>query len=254
VSSFLRSLIRLEEIDSTSTYARRIVAEPGLALPLLVRADRQTAGRGRAGRAWWSDEGSLTFTLILDPARHGLRLEHEPRLALTAALSLIEALEVEPLTSRLGIRWPNDVEAADRKLAGLLPERVETAEGPRLLLGVGINVTSELRNAPELIRGLATSARELGVTRNADDLLQGFLDRFASLLEALSTDDPVLTQRWNEYDTLRDRLVRLALTEDRIVRGTGQGIDERGGLRLEVAGVIQTHYGGQVLRDREPQS
>ena len=57
----------------------------------------------------------------------------------------------------LGIRWPNDLECGGRKLGGVLPELVETLDGNRLLIGVGLNVQTNFEAAPEEVRAMATS-------------------------------------------------------------------------------------------------
>src|SRR5438105_2434385 len=137
---FLKSLIRRDVVESTSDLARELVVAGAGELPLAVWARRQTRGRGRGTNLWWSDEGSLTFTIALDPAAHGLRPELEPRLALATAVVVIDAIVPLDLAQPPGIRWPNDIEAGGRKLAGILPERVETPRGPRLLIGIGLNV------------------------------------------------------------------------------------------------------------------
>ncbi|MFO0957247.1 MAG: biotin--[acetyl-CoA-carboxylase] ligase [Isosphaeraceae bacterium] len=249
---FLRSRIRLDEVDSTSSLARRLLAEGGASsLPLLIRADRQTAGRGRGDHTWWSDPGGLAFTLVLDPARHGLRKDQEPRLALVAALSLIDAIGPLPAGVEAGVRWPNDVEADGRKLAGLLPERVETADGPRLLLGVGVNVAGGLEAAPEAVRAMATTVERIrGGPAEPGALLSGFLDAFAVGLERLAGDDPSLAEEWDRRDLLRGRSVSIDLGAGRVVRGVGRGIDRLGGLMVQVAGEREPRpfYGGQVLR------
>ena len=96
------------------------------ALPLAVWAKSQTRGRGRGSHRWWSDAGSLTFTLAIDPAAHGLAVEHEPKLALATAVAVIEALtSSSSVKPSIGIRWPNDLEVDGRKLGGILPERVD---------------------------------------------------------------------------------------------------------------------------------
>src|SRR4051812_48947706 len=111
--------IRHAELDSTNTEAARLLREGLEPPPFVLRTDRQTAGRGRGANAWWSDAGSLTFTVALDPAEHGLRTEHTPRVALVAGLAIIEAVEAFVPPGTLGLRWPNDVEAQGRKLAGI---------------------------------------------------------------------------------------------------------------------------------------
>ena len=135
---FARTVLHYPSVDSTNTLARSLVLQSSVDLPLLVWADMQTLGRGRGANQWWSDEGSLTFTVGIDPATHGLRIDQEPRLALVAALAMIQAInDLELKVPEIGIRWPNDVEAKGRKLCGILPERVEAERTCRLLIGVG---------------------------------------------------------------------------------------------------------------------
>src|SRR3989442_439204 len=140
---FARTMIHREIVDSTSDLARRLLLEGSAELPMVVRADRQTRGRGRGAHAWWSDAGSLTFTIGIDPAAHGLRSEHEPRLALAAAVAVIDALGPVLTSGTPGIRWPNDIEVAGRKLGGILPERVAGPAGTRLVIGIGLNLTTD---------------------------------------------------------------------------------------------------------------
>ena len=135
---FVKTMIVLEEVESTSDRAAHLVRSGDVALPLCVWARRQTRGRGRGTRSWWSDSGSMTFTLAIDPEAHGLVCESEPKLALATAVAVIEALaELGFGSPALGIRWPNDLEAGGRKLGGILPERVETDHGRRVLIGAG---------------------------------------------------------------------------------------------------------------------
>ena len=247
---FIRTISRRPETSSTSNDARLAVLEGSVSLPLLVLANRQTAGRGRGENAWWSDAGSLTMTLALDPLDHGLRPDHEPRLALATAVVLIDVVSSIVPDAPLRIRWPNDVESDGRKLAGILPERVDTPFGPRLLIGVGLNVSTRLEDAPEDVRSMATSVDALRGSESSTppfDLVSPILDRFSIVLDRLASDDPSLAARWAELDTLLDRPVRLDLGT-RIVEGIGRGIDARGGLVIAEASGIRTHFGGRVLR------
>lgn len=253
---FVRTTLDFEEVASTSDLARQLAADAPHELPLLVRARRQTRGRGRGSNAWWSDEGSLLFSLLLDPARHGLRPEHEPRLALVTALAAVEAIAPHlPDPGVLGIRWPNDVEAGGLKLGGILPERVETGRGPRLVIGVGLNLSTRLDAAPAAVRAMATSVEALrGRPLPPDDAGRVLIDLLAHLaegLEALGRDDPALAARWDRLDTLRGVPVRIDLGP-RLVEGSGAGIDDRGGLRLRTAEGPLTLFGGRVLRDPAP--
>jgi BirA family biotin operon repressor/biotin-[acetyl-CoA-carboxylase] ligase len=247
---FARTLVRLDIIDSTNDHARRLLLASGVELPLLVLARRQTAGRGRGSHEWWSDAGSLTFTIALDPAAHGLRPEHEPKLALAAAVAVVEAIEaVATGAVPLGIRWPNDVEAAGRKLGGILPERVETDDGPRLMIGIGLNVATRLDEAPAAIRVMATSIEALRAGPvEPGGLLDAILHRFGRGLGELACDAPALVGRWARLDTLEGQRIRIDFGS-RVVAGIGRGIAPDGGLRLETPEGIVTLHGGQVLRE-----
>ncbi len=244
-------LIHHEVIGSTSDEVKRLLVEGTTALPLVVRADRQTAGRGRGQNTWWSDEGSLTFTLGIDPAAHGLREGHFPRMALVSALAIIAALESSGVpTGRIGIRWPNDLETAGRKLGGILPERVETPHGVRIAIGIGLNVATRLDQAPPDVRRMATTIEELrGSTIDRSALLNGVLAQIPPHLDALAGDDPTLARRWAERDQLLGSRVRIDLGT-RIVSGWVRGIDANGGLILsDELGQTTTLHGGRVLRN-----
>jgi len=124
----------LSEIDSTNTELMRR-ARAGQSDPVLLVAERQTAGRGRLGRQWQSQPGdSLTFSL-------GLPLEPSSwsGFSLAVGVSLAESLH-----SAVRIKWPNDLWVDDRKLAGILVETASFAgaEGARryAVIGAGLNI------------------------------------------------------------------------------------------------------------------
>lgn len=242
---FIATTVRRDAIPSTSDLARELVVAGGVALPLLVRAEVQTRGRGRGSNAWWSDAGSLTFTLALDPRAHQLTPAHEPRLALAAAVAVVDAIGAK---GPLGIRWPNDIEADGRKLGGILPEKVETPTGPVLLIGVGLNVRTRLDQAPADVRALAASLADRPDPPELDVVLAAFLVRFASILPLLAHDDSVLAARWAQLDTLLGELVRVDLGP-RIITGVGTGIDEEGALLVTTGGKTLRLFGGRVLRE-----
>ena len=171
---FVNTTIAYDIVDSTSDRAAELVREGRCTLPLLVWARKQTQGRGRGTHEWWSDAGSLTLTLAIDPLVHGLTVENEPKLALATAVAVIEALnELELGSPSLGIRWPNDLEVEGRKLGGILPEHLETPHGHRILVGIGLNVQTNLAAAPargprdgDLIGRSSTPSLSTGQSRN----------------------------------------------------------------------------------------
>ncbi|VWX59484.1 BirA family transcriptional regulator, biotin operon repressor / biotin-(acetyl-CoA-carboxylase) ligase [Burkholderiales bacterium 8X] len=141
-----------DELDSTSSELMRR-ARDGRLQPTVLVARRQTAGRGRVGRAWHSgsadDASSLTFSIGLSMA---------PRdwsgLSLAAGVSVAESIDPAKAIG-LSLKWPNDLWVRDRKLGGIL---IETAspqprqEGRYLIVGIGINLgpreAADLRTSP----------------------------------------------------------------------------------------------------------
>lgn len=255
---FVRSVTRLREVDSTSTEARRrLLADSPCELPLLILADRQTAGRGRGANAWWSDSGSLTFTVAIDPAAHGIDTSHEPRLALSLGAFLAEGFVAAGWLpgGRVGIRWPNDIECAGRKLAGILLERIQTPAGTRTLLGVGVNVSTQFVDAPADVSRLATSlANEGPIAPDAhEQVLLCALEAMRLAVEDVASSDESQCARWNAHDLLRGERVRVDLG-NRVVEGIGRGIDAAGHLCLDTveSGLVRLS-GGRVLRGPLPQ-
>ncbi len=249
---FVRTVREFETLASTSDMARELVEGGGIDLPLLVLAHKQTAGRGRGDHSWWSGEGSLTFTIAIDPKAHGLRPKDEPRVALAVAVAVCRAIGDDSFSA--GIRWPNDVERDGRKLAGILPERVETEEGPRVLIGVGLNVGNRFEDAPGEIRAMATSVAISSIyyghgDMDGPDYLACILNEMPGLLVQLTADDVRLTDEWRHRDVLQGRYVRLKAAET-IITGIGDGIAPDGGLRIRAIGEqAKVYYAGQVLRE-----
>ena len=121
-----------EELDSTNEEARRLAAagEPG---PLWLTTTRQTSGRGRRGRSWEMVEGNLAATLLIRPARDS---REWPQLSFVAAIAAADMAAHFAPGSHIAVKWPNDVLADGRKLAGILLE----SAGDALAIGIGVNL------------------------------------------------------------------------------------------------------------------
>lgn len=236
-------------LGSTNDRARDALAETGRE-GLAVVADHQQAGRGRRGRAWVSPPGvnlmaSVALRPRVDPARSGL-------LGLAAALAVRDACAALVPGAALGIRWPNDVVAADGlKVAGLLLET--TLAGERLadaVIGVGINVNWPRAQMPPEIAGRATSLLELGgapVDRVA--LLGELLGRLDGEVERLEAGGSPL-DRFREASVLDGRSVRVEVGETAL-EGVAAGVADDGALLLDTeAGRVALSVGEVVaVRD-----
>ena len=241
-------IIQRDVVESTNDLAREHLLAGDVPPPFVVRSARQTKGRGRGANSWWSDEGSLTFTIAVRLASHALTLAHEPRLALATAVAIIEA--IQPAVSNpslLGIRWPNDVEYEGKKLGGILPERVETSGGTAMIVGIGLNVSTRLNHAPPEVERMAVSLRNLASPPDLNEVFHAILQRFQFVLPKLASDDQELTRQWDQLDRLRGHLIRIDLGP-RMVRGTARGIDAEGALVLATDTEEIRVFGGRVMR------
>jgi len=141
----------------------------------VVVAERQSGARGRYGRAWASSPGGLWLSAVLpitDP------IQPWDCLPLVAGLALARTLNHFGLQT-VRLRWPNDVMINDRKLAGILVERVD---GPRAILGLGLNVTNQPADEDPALSCTATRlADHLKPVPAIDHLTHGILDELLAL-------------------------------------------------------------------------
>jgi BirA family biotin operon repressor/biotin-[acetyl-CoA-carboxylase] ligase len=144
-----------EELTSTSDRAlalargEAVIASGGsLVTPLLVIAERQTAGRGRGANRWWSSDGALTFSLIVgEEAGEIIESANSPRLSLAVAESVRAGLDELIPGSEVSVKPPNDVLIGGRKACGVLIE-TPAVSPRRCVIGIGLNVNNSLQEAP----------------------------------------------------------------------------------------------------------
>jgi len=236
----------LTEVDSTNSHARRL-ADKGAQAGEVIIAESQTHGRGRLGRLWVSPAHvNLYLSVILRPK---LPPVDAPQITLMAAVALADALAVF-IPAVPEIKWPNDILAEGRKLAGILTESACRAEAiDFVILGVGVNINYPVESMPDAIRKRATSMISLAgasVSREnvARRLIQD-LDRCYGELEEAGFQ--ALAARWQTRFGLRGKKVRVEMT-DRIIIGTARGIDRDGALLLEDSrGELQRVVAGDVV-------
>ena len=195
---------------------------------LVVVAEHQTAGRGRLDRTWETPARSaLTMSLLLVPRAAAADWPWLPLLTGYAA-----ARALRQLGASVTLKWPNDVLLGDRKLAGILTERVDTPTGPAVVAGIGINVG--LRR-DELPHDGATSLAIEDVAVDRTDLLSALLRSLRTEYDAFQRGElAALRTAYAGSCATIGREVSVDLpTGERLV-GEATGIDEGG--RLLVAG------------------
>jgi BirA family biotin operon repressor/biotin-[acetyl-CoA-carboxylase] ligase len=164
--------IALESADSTNNQAA-LLLQKGTADQTVVTAKIQTAGRGRYGRQWVSEEGNLFASLILKP---GGDTATWGQLGFVLSLGIADAL-LKILPERdVRVKWPNDVLVGGRKIAGVLLEIKPDAKGnDGLIAGFGVNCVSHPAKADTPATNLTA---ELGGEVAPERVLEGVLEAF----------------------------------------------------------------------------
>jgi BirA family biotin operon repressor/biotin-[acetyl-CoA-carboxylase] ligase len=150
----LGRLLHFETIDSTNVEAHRLARE-GERGPLWIVADVQSQGRGRLGRHWVSEPGNLYATFVFSLEAPVIIAS---QIGFVAALAIRDtATHVLPPRGQITIKWPNDVQLAGAKLAGILPETVAQSGDGRITvaLGIGLNIAHAPEGTPYPVTALS---------------------------------------------------------------------------------------------------
>ena len=239
-----RDLFFYEETGSTNDDIKQMANEGALNGTLVV-ADRQSAGRGRCGRAWISPKGeSVYMSLLLRPK---CMPNQASALTLVMALAVTEAME-ELAPGRSGIKWPNDIVMNGKKVCGILTEMaLEQTTIDYVVIGVGINVNQSIFDTE--IATIATSiALELGRKITRTELIGRILHYFEKEYAefAKTYDLGSLMERYNGYLLNRDTQVRV-LDPKGEYEGFALGINSQGELMVKRQnGEIEAVYAGEV--------
>ena len=214
-----------DRLPSTMDEALRL-AKQGAPEGTVVLTDEQTKGRGRFQRVWLSPKGqSLLLSIIFRPS-----LDTLPKLNMATSLAVV--LSVKRETSlECSIKWPNDVLLNGRKVCGILTEVHFKGTGPEFaIVGLGLNVSLNPHEHPE-ISTLATSlAHELGTTVSRPHLLVCFLRELEDLYEA-AKGGQVLHVEWRRHLETLGKHIRVQVGEQ-VEEGEAVDITETGGLLL----------------------
>ncbi len=224
----------LAEVDSTNSEAARLA--PRLTQPTWILARRQTAARGRRGRAWAAPEGNFFATLVMRPSGDPVAAAQR---SFVAALALADALgaAVGP-AARLSLKWPNDVLLNGGKVAGILLESAGRGAGvSHLAVGIGVNLIAAPPAAavePGAARPVSVMG-ETGVRLAPEALLDLLAPAFARWDAQLSTWGfaPLRTAWLARAARLGEPIAARTMTET--IEGRFETIDEAGALVLRTA-------------------
>jgi BirA family transcriptional regulator, biotin operon repressor / biotin---[acetyl-CoA-carboxylase] ligase len=221
-------------LPSTNDLAKDL-ARQGYPEGSVLVAETQSAGRGRLGRVWESPPGTgIYLSVILRPRLPPTEL---PKLTLSAAVAVVEAI-AEATGLSTGIKWPNDILLAGKKLGGILTEmETESDQMSHVVLGVGLNINTPV--FPEHLTELATSLLSgTGRTYSRLAIVRALLRRLDTVYgRFLGQKFPAILEAWRQAAVTLGRTVTVK-----------QGGEEISGLALDVAPdgalLVETPGGG----------
>jgi BirA family transcriptional regulator, biotin operon repressor / biotin---[acetyl-CoA-carboxylase] ligase len=238
------------EVDSTNDVALER-ARDGVPPGLVVVADRQRRGRGRAGRDWQdhataSGPASLlcTVTAAVPDANAGLA-------PFAAGLALADALRRQG--ARPALKWPNDVLLDERKTAGILVERHGLPGGAEvLLIGLGCNLDWRGLDRPDDEVAWTSVAEQTGTAVDRGDVLADLLRGLATWLRSLPTDPLRLLVAYRDACATIGRHVRVSFPDGEELEGRATDLDRDGRLVLDTERGTLAVNAGDVRHLRTP--
>lgn len=197
----------------------------------MIVAERQSAGKGRLGREWFSPVGGIWFSVILYPQ---LSPSYISRITLMTAVAVVKSIKIcTQIKSQ--IKWPNDILINEKKVCGILTEMSAELDIINwVVVGIGINVNIEHREFPEDIQENTISLKETsGKEISRVKLAQTFLQEFEKYYEILKRREfSSILKEWKLYSHTLGKKIRVDIGE-RIITGEAVDINEEGSLILK---------------------
>lgn len=245
---FGREVQWLDEVDSTNALAAAWAKE-GTETGALIVADFQRRGRGRFDRSWEADPGtSLTFSLVIDASEIGEDLGFLP---VALAVAVAETLSEYVGPHFPGIKWPNDVILAGRKIGGILTETALRTGGVsyegHAVAGIGLNVNQDTFSGD--LSEYATSIFQVtGRKTDRVTLLSDLLFSIESIYDNVlaGQTDQVIDRYQSIMIGLNDTVRFSQIDNGRTNEGTMLGVDPTGALLVRTTDGIQTIRAGEV--------
>ncbi len=236
-----RNFIYTDEIESTNTVLLNRTNKFNTDGTVIL-AEKQTKGKGRKDRTWYSAKGqNLTFSILLTSKKYFGKNFNLLNFAasLSAAFTLENLFQVKP-----ELKWPNDVLINGKKICGILLE--STSQGSkieRVVIGVGLNVNQVIFQGSFNLEPTSIKLELGGESLSREKILAEFLNTFEETIERIPNEAGAIFREWKE----RCRLIgeKISISEEGTTKyGIFDDIDSEGYLLLKTKYKIEKiHYG-----------
>jgi BirA family transcriptional regulator, biotin operon repressor / biotin---[acetyl-CoA-carboxylase] ligase len=224
-------LIKLDAIDSTNDFLKRLSGEQALENYTVVTAEKQTRGKGQMGAKWDSETGkNLMFSVLINNKLATISEIFDLNVAV--ALAVLTTLEINNIPN-LSIKWPNDIMSDNKKVAGILIENSIKNNGEiSSIIGVGLNVNQ--LNFDELPK-----ASSLAVIMKKEFDKNVILNQFIDCLK-LNCDllyNKLAFQLWDNYNNKlfkKGNPMPFSLPDETKFMGIIQGVNSSGKLEVKL--------------------
>lgn len=219
-----------DTVESTNETAKQIANDGGRNWTV-IRAGKQSRGRGRMSRTWISPEGGLWFSVILRPE---LSAGESGAINLISSLSAAESIsEISGLFTQ--IKWPNDVFINGLKTAGILTEtKIITGKIENLVTGIGINANFLRGDLPLKLQDKATTIQEeSGRQIDLDELLEAIINKMRFYFSELSSGNfELIREKWLEMSLNKPGSIIKINSRGKLIEGHFYDIDTSGGILI----------------------
>jgi BirA family biotin operon repressor/biotin-[acetyl-CoA-carboxylase] ligase len=243
-SDIVKKLLVYERLDSTNSTAKEL-ARAGANESTVVIAQTQTKGRGRFERIWESPGGGVYLSFILRPQ---IPAEKASLLPFVAALAVSRTISSYGLHAF--IKWPNDVQVHNKKIAGILLEsEVNKHTINYVVVGIGINLNIDIKNLPSEIRTKSTSMiSELGHPFDYYEFLTTLFKQFEVFYSLfIKQQYERIIDEWKTSTDTLGKTIRVH-TSAETIQGVAFDVDQSGFLLLKTEkGEIRKILSGDCL-------
>jgi BirA family biotin operon repressor/biotin-[acetyl-CoA-carboxylase] ligase len=231
------------ELPSTNDYLKTLALQGAYPQGYCVVAIQQTAGRGQQEKTWWSQPNySLTASFLWNTSKPLQDLSVIPLLIGVATLQGLHSLGVQ----NLSLKWPNDILRAQKKISGILVERISQPQGSALIIGIGVNI----KLPPIPPTDIKQPLNDLGLPHlTPAQVLEIILPHCLAYLHSFERGEPIdLLDIWWPHCLHAQQKITLT-TPQGLLEGIHVGLTPQGALILNTNAGIQTiHSGGVSLR------
>ena len=233
-------LIKLDAIDSTNDFLKRLSVEQALENFTVVTAEEQTRGKGQMGAKWVSETGkNLIFSVLINNKLNSISEIFDLNVAV--ALAVLTTLEINNIPN-LSVKWPNDIMSDNKKLAGILIENTIKNNGEiSSIIGVGLNVNQQ--NFDELPKA-SSLAVILKKEFEKDLILNQFIECLKLNYDLLN--NKLASQLWKNYNNKLFKLgipMPFSLLDETQFMGIIQGVNSKGKLEVKLENDTIETYG-----------